>query len=127
MEALFNIGITEEDIKNMIEINPDIKELNAEEILKNILILKNENCSETHLKNIIISNPFYLSRNPNDLINLISKLKFLGMTDLNITFDSNPWLLNKDTFEIDEFINDRISQGMSKEEAIDLIDSGIIE
>lgn len=127
MEELLNIGITEKEIKNMIEINPNIKELDNQEILKNILILKNEGCNETQLKNIIVSNPFYLSRSIDDLIHLISKLNFLGITNLNVTFDSNSWLLNKDSFEIDEFLEQKINQGMSKEEAIDLIDSGMID
>lgn len=126
MIELLNIGMTEEEIRNVIEINPDMINMN-EETIENIQFLKNIECNDRQMKNIITCNPFYLSRSRDDLNCLISKLKHLGITNLNIIFDSNPWLLNKDAFEIDEYIEKKISQGMSRGEAIDLIDSGILD
>ena len=48
-------------------------------------------------------------------------------TNLETTFDSNPWLLNKDAYEIDEYISNKQSKGLSLEEIIDNIDSGMME
>ena len=40
-----------------------------------------------------------------------------------LLFDSNPWLLNKDLFEIEEFIEKKQEEGLLLEEIVDLMDS----
>ena len=74
MRELFNLGLTENDIINMIEINQDLKELTDEEILEKIKILKNINCSDNQIKNIISSNVLYLSRSNSDIVKLFKYL-----------------------------------------------------
>ena len=127
MEYLFNIGFNENDIKNIIEINKDIIELSNEEIKKLISILISVGCKDYHIRNIISANPCYLSRSTNDIKQLINKLLSLGIQHLEITFDSNPWLLNKDAYEIDQYIYEEKSKGLSIDEIIDKIDSGMID
>ena len=83
-------------------------------------------CKDYHIRNIISANPYYLSRSTNDIKQLINKLLSLGIQHLEITFDSNPWLLNKDAYEIDEYIKDEQFKGLSLDEIIDNIDSGMI-
>lgn len=126
MNYLFNLGLNENEIKNIITTNNEVMDLSDEEIKSLISILVNVGCKDYHIKNIIIANPYYLSRSITDVNNLISKLSLLGITHLETTFDSNPWLLNKDAYEIDEYIKDEQSKGLSLEDIIDNIDSGMI-
>ena len=127
MEYLFNLGFNENEIKNIININNEVMNLNVEEIKALVDILVNVGCKDYHIKNIISANPYYLSRSVTDINNLINKLLSLGITHLETTFDSNPWLLNKDAYEIDEYIRDEQFKGLSLEEIIDHIDSGMLE
>ena len=56
--------------------------------------------------------------------NSIKNLGFVKNKEyLNLLFDSNPELLNKDVFEIEEFINKKKNDGISLEDIVDLIDS----
>ena len=104
MEYLFNLGFNENEIKGMVSINSEILDLSIEQIKGLVDILENIGCKDYHIKNIITANPYYLSRSTTDINNLINKLLSLGITRLETTFDSNPWLLNKDAYEIDEYI-----------------------
>ena len=122
MLELYNIGINELELKTMIETNSEIINLSDEEIKQLIHILKQINCSEKMIKNIIISNPFYLSRVDEDIMKLIHKLSSIGVINLNMLFDTNPDLLSKDAFEIDEFIN-KNKDKYSLEELIDQLES----
>ena len=126
MEYLFNLGFNENEIKSMVSINSEILDLSIEEIKALVDILENIGCKDYHIKNIITANPYYLSRSTTDINNLINKLLSLGITRLETTFDSNPWLLNKDAYEIDEYIREEQSKGLSLEDIIDNIDSGMI-
>lgn len=123
MVELFNLGLSDNDIKNMIAVCPEIKELTDNEITNNIEILKSINCNERHIRNILICNPFYLNRTIEDISKLIKKLIEIGITHVNLIFDSNPYLLNKDDYEIDEYINKLTIKGKSLEEIVDDLDS----
>lgn len=123
MVELFNLGLNDNDIKNMIALCPEIKELTDSEIISNIEILKSINCNERHIRNILICNPFYLNRTIEDISKLINKLIEIGITHVNLLFDSNPYLLNKDDYEIDEYINKLIKNGKTLEEIVDELDS----
>ena len=127
MEYLFDLGFSENEIKNIIITNNEVMDLNAKEIKALVDILVNVGCKGYHIKNIISANPYYLSRSTTDANNLINKLLSLGIVHLETTFDSNPWLLNKDAYEIDEYISNKQSKGLSLEEIIDNIDSGMME
>ena len=123
MEELYNYNFTDDDIKYMYEINNEIINISSEEMLEKIKILQNINCGEEQIKNIIVSNPFYLNRCNNDVLFLIKKIKEIGIISLNILFDSNPWLLNKDNFEIENFIKSKQNEGFEMDEIVDMIDS----
>ena len=126
MEYLFNLGFNENEIKDIITTNNEVVDLSDEEIKVLINILVKVGCKDYHIKNIINANPYYLSRSTTDVNNLINKLLSLGINHLETTFDSNPWLLNKDAYEIDEYIIDEQSKGLSLDEIVDKIDSGMI-
>ena len=122
MLELYNLGISEKDIKYILETNPEIEEISRKEIINLINILKQINCSSPIIKNIIITNPFYLTRVDTDIIELINKLEQLGLSNLNYLFDANPYLLNKDVFEIDKFIKEQTKK-YSPKDIIDMIES----
>jgi len=119
MDYLFNLGVTEQEIKYILEICPEILELNGEKIINNIEILKIINCNERHIRNIILSNPFYLGCSKDDIIDLINKLLEIGITNINLLFDSNPFLLNKNSYEIDDYIKEEIKKGKNINDIVD--------
>ena len=88
-EILKEIGISEKTINQMEEICPNIKELNKEDVLKKIEILKDLNCSDIQIRNIISSNAMYLDRSNTDIYKLIQTLKKLGFDCLDLLFDSH--------------------------------------
>lgn len=126
MEELYRIGISENTIKNMLELVPTILEMSEEEITEKELILKKINCDENQVINIISSNPMYLDRTNDGVLRLISKLKSYGFSMLNILFDSNPYILNLEVFEIENYINGRLNNEEVLEDIIDDLDSNPI-
>ena len=123
MIELYNIGISDITIKNMVEINPEIAELTNQEIIKKVKILKEVNCSKSQIVNIISSNPMFLSRGTEEISKLFSYLYKIGFDCLNILFDSNPYILNLDQFEIEKYIKGRIDHGELLEDIVDDLDS----
>jgi hypothetical protein len=123
MEELYRMGISENTIKNMLELVPYISEMSEKEIKEKEIILKKVNCDENQVINIISSNPMYLDRTNDGVLKLISKLKSYGFSMLNILFDSNPYILNLEVFEIENYINGRLDSGEELEDIIDNLDS----
>lgn len=126
MEELYRIGISENTIKNMLELVPTILEMSEGEITEKELILKKINCDENQVINIISSNPMYLDRTNDGVLRLISKLKSYRFSMLNILFDSNPYILNLEVFEIENYINGRLNNEEVLEDIIDDLDSNPI-
>lgn len=125
MKTLYNL--LGEDFKNVLDANPFIEKLDDLEIENNINFLKEIDCSYEQLKNIIVFNPWLFNRSYDELNKLKNKLISIGITNLNITFDTQPLLLNKEIFEIDDFINEQIKKGLEINEIADIIDSGCVE
>lgn len=123
MIELYNLGLNDNNIKDIVEMFPEIKNLSNDDIANNIKVLRDIDCNNRHIKNILICNPFYLYRSIDDILNLIKKILEIGMTNINLLFDSNPFLLNKDDYEIDDYINKQMSIGKSIEDIVDEIDS----
>ena len=123
MIELYNIGISESTIKNMLEIEPDLKELSEKEINEKIVILQELNCSNNQIVCIIGSNPHYLNRTKGEIIKLIDTLSSYGFRTLNILFDSNPYILNLEPFEINNYIENRKNNGEDLESIVDDLDS----
>ena len=120
-DYLLELGIDEEDVKNIIEFNKPYTDY--DDYKKNIETLKIIECDDKEINNIIISNPNILIRSNKDITKLIKKLRFYGFNNINILFDTNPFLLNKDDYEIEEYFNNKIKQGLSASEIIDIIES----
>ena len=123
MDKLFELGINDSDIKNMLEQVPSIMDMSSSEVCEKIDILKYVMCNDRQIKDIISSNPYYLDRINGDVLKLINYLQMLGFSNLNLLFDSNPYFLNYDVFEIEEYVNKRRNDGMDIIDIVDEIDS----
>lgn len=118
-EILKKLGINDKTINQMIEICPNIKDLDDKEILSKIEILKQLGCNEIQIRNIISSNATYLDRSINDINKLINKMTEFGFDTLNILLDGNPYILNLDAWEIENYINNREKNGELLEDVVD--------
>lgn len=123
MDKLLELGISDNELKNMLELVPGIIDMSNDEINEKIEILTYIGCSERCIKNIVISNPDYLDRINDDILKLIGYLKKIGFINLDLLFDSNPYFLNYDVFEVENYINDRVRVGVELEDIIDEIES----
>lgn len=123
MYKLLELGINEQDLKNMINLVPEIINIDEPEIVEKIDILKYIGCNDRHIRHIIISNPNYLDRINTDIIKLIKYLNNIGFSNLNLLFDSNPFFLNYDEFEIKDYINKQIKLGKDISDIIDEIEN----
>jgi hypothetical protein len=119
INILMNLELTNEDIYLIKEF---INDENKEDLLKNIALLEKAGCDTLSIRNIIIGNPFFLNRSYMDIYKLLNCLSLYKFTYLNLLFDSNPSFLNKDDFEIREYIEKKESEGKSLEEIVDEIE-----
>ena len=124
-EILKKIGISEKTINQMEEICPNIKDLTNEEVLSKIKILKNINCDDIQIRNIISSNAMYLDKSNTDINKLINELRKLGFDNLDLLFDGNPNILNLDDFEVRKYIEDREKNGELLEDIVDDMSSNL--
>ena len=116
MDVLIRYGFSMEEIKNMMENNDEIERIPDKNIYDIIDILGSVGCLSNHIKNILYSNPFCLSRNPKDIKDLIKQLEDLRLTYLEILFDSNPYLLNIGENEIQRIKKQKEKEGYSEEQ-----------
>lgn len=120
MEIFFEIGFSEDEV---LDIKQYINNLSKEEILFKVYILKRLGCLDRHIKNIILTNPIYLIRSNDDILKLIKKLEDLKFKSIYILLDSNPNILNRDVYEIDEYINNKLNSGIVLEYIVDYLDN----
>lgn len=123
MEELLLLGIDPKIVKEMVDVNPYIKDMDKDEIDEKVNLLKSINCSEKEIINIISSNPMYLDSVSGDIIDLISYMQHIGFSNLNILFDSNPFVLNMYSSEIKDYIDNRINNGEEIDYIVDDLES----
>lgn len=123
MDTLFYLGIEDNDIKNMVEQYPIILEIDKKEIERKIELLKQIGCEERHIRNILICNPYYLDRLETDIVKLIRCLIKYGFKNINLLLDSNPFILNIDEFEVENYISNKLKEGTSLDDIVDELDS----
>jgi hypothetical protein len=85
--------------------------------------LKKIGCDERIIKNVIMSNEQVLSRSMSDLEKLVAKLREIGLTDIVDLLDANPYILNLDAYEIDDYIKRKEESGESFDEIVDALES----
>ncbi len=123
MKELYNMGISEQTIKAMVELNPEVADIADEEIKCIEDMLAKVGCSNRQILNIISSNSMFLTRTKDELIKLLDYLTRQGFKTLNILFDSNPYILNLEPFEIKEYIENRVKNGEALDDVVDDMDS----
>lgn len=123
MEELYNLGISENTLKIMMEIEPNLNDLSVKEIQEKEMLLSKIGCSRKEIINIISNNCSFLMRTNEEIIKLISFLNQIGFDNLNILFDANPYILNLEPFEIKEYINKEVCNKKKLVVIIDELDS----
>ena len=118
MLELINLGLNENAIMNILNTNPNYKELTMKEVNDKMVLLKNILCSDEQIKNIIISNPSYLEKENIEIISLFNALFDLGFENINEIIDLNPNVLNLSSDELRKYVDYRIYNGEAKDEII---------
>lgn len=121
MDALIRFGLSIEEIKNMMDANILIDGSSTDILEKLIDILREIGCSSLQIKNILITNPFYLNRTNLEVASLIDTLREMNFTNLDVVFDTNPFLLNFDGDEIKNIALDKKIEGLNDIELRDFI------
>lgn len=127
MLELLSIGISIEEIKEILEENSELEYLSNKDVYNLIELLRSVGCTDKIIKNIIVTNPMFLNRIFDNVLMLIQKLKYYNIERLDITFDSNPFLLNEDESDIEEFVSKKLKEGISMEYIIGLINMGVVD
>ena len=124
ISILKELEMEDQDIKNILSMDIDFDSFDINDIKGNIELLKLFGFSLKEIRNIVIANPMFLNNMKKDTLDLLNYLKEeLNITYLNLLFDSNPFLLSKEKFEIKEFVNKQEKEGLTKEDIKDLIES----
>ena len=118
MNYLYNLDLNENEILDIAEANEEVQDLSEEEMIKYIYVLIDIGCTQKQIHTIITSNPAYFSRDVDDVGTFLRKLKSYDV-DVSLALEANPWLLNKDSFELDEFINEKRSLGIADDKILD--------
>ena len=120
LDKLIELGIRDIDINNIKEF---INEDNLEDFNKIIELLKNLNCSDSIIRNIVVGNPFIMNSTYEDILELTNYLISVGFKNLNLLYDSYPMFLNKDAMEIKDYIENKMKNNNSLEDIIDDLES----
>ena len=126
MKSLYELGITEEEVENLLNRFEDLINISIVDINNNIKLLRCINLTDEEIKNIILANPYYLNRSIDDILNLFNSLTKIGVYKLNNLFKENPYLLNKDYYEIDEFIKNELKDNNINNIVSDINDNPFI-
>lgn len=111
---MLSIGLNDEEKKEIFTKDDSFLEYNEIYGLKNIELLRGIGCSNRSIKEIVVSNPWFLNNLPDDTKELVKYLHdFLKVRDFNDLFHSNPLLLSKEKFEIEEFVKTEEDSGKS--------------
>jgi hypothetical protein len=118
MNYLYNLDLNENEILDIADANGEVQDLSEEEMIKYIYVLIDIGCTQKQIHTIITSNPAFFSRDVEDVGSFLRKLKSYDI-DVSLAVEANPWLLNKDSFELDEFINEKRSLGIADDKILD--------
>ena len=122
MDSLLKI-FNEEEIANIMNINSGIKDVSNSHVDSLIKILDELGLNNKVLRNVVMSNPFYLTRDVDDILDLVNCLKEYRVKNINIILDTYPLFLNLYRSDIDLFIDIKSSEGMAIGDIIEIIES----
>lgn len=118
MLELINLGINDNVVMNILEKNPNFKELTMREVNDKIYLLKNILCTDEQIENIININSSYFIKPNKEIIELFNKLFDLGFENINEMIDLNPNILNIKAHDLQEYVDFRMYNGEPKDEII---------
>lgn len=118
MDMLYKLGIPESDVDNMIDFCPNILIMFDEEVEDKINLLKQIGCEESDIIYILIYNPWYLERLDKDVLNLFDTLLKNKFKSINKLIKKNPYILNLDSSEIEQYIINKQSEEVKIEDII---------
>ena len=117
MDILIRYGFSVDEIKNIMNTNEEINNVSDKDINNIITLLEKNGCKINHIKNIIITNPFVLTREIDELEKTI--LVLINITDfVELLLDTNPFLLNMSDRDINSLIK---NLGLSKNDLLDYL------
>lgn len=108
MEELYNYDIGDDELKHILEINNDVFTLSREEILERVNILNELDCTMETIKHVIVTNPYYLTNNMDDIKNLIKLMQEMNIDKFNEILLTNPFILNDSVYDVKEYIKNHI-------------------
>ena len=126
MDSLIRFGFTIEEINILMDTNEDISYVEDNDVNEIIKLFKDNNCSNDTIKNIFICNPFTITNSITDTNKIIDKLKELGFKNINLLFDSNPYILNMSDKLIEKLYNKKKEEGLEKSEILDFISYNLV-
>ena len=112
-----------DEIEKLTKENSWLKNISKEHIKKILKVLSDQKCNNKELRNIILTNPDVLQKDPDELEELIYKIKEYNVIHLNKTMNNYPYILNKKAYEIDTFIFLKQKDGLTEEEMIRLLEN----
>ena len=101
------------------QIKFDLDDLSEDNIINKKDILIAINCTNDQVSSILKRNPLIISKTNKELVNILKFLLTKGFNNLSDLIDTNPFILNLDPYEIDNYINKRIQDGELLENIID--------
>ena len=122
IEKLKEVGLTDEEISDMIGKNPAIKDMDDKDMSEKLRFLMMLGCNDRIMEGILTGNPMFLTRSMDEI-----RLRQIGIVDLFSAFDADPNLLSKEVIEVDDFLYRKMYEGSSVEEIADLIREGLID
>ena len=94
MDVLIKYGFSIEEIKIIMDSNIDFDDISDKDVNDLIAVLDGAGCSNEHIKNIFITNPFIFNQSLNEIKKIIDLFLKIGIKDLYFIFDTNPFILN---------------------------------
>ena len=111
-----------EELNKLVEENIWIKNISKENVRKILKLLSDQKCNHKELRNIILTNPNVLQKDPNELEELIYKFKEYNVLKTNSIFNIYPYILNKVAYEIDTFFFIKQKEGLKDDEIVALLE-----
>ena len=121
MDTLIRYGFTIDEVKLMMDSISFLFSFDDKTIESLLHFLEALQCDEDIIKNIFICNPFCFTKDVDDIIKVIDKLKEYGVTSFKTLLDSNPYILNKTDKEIENFYQKKIKEGYTIDKINDMI------
>lgn len=120
MESLLQV-FSDEEIVELIENNPKIKSMSNLDMSKLLGLITSLGVDTNKLKNIILSNPLYLTRDVSEVDSLFKYLRDIGINNLDIIIDTYPLFLNYSLDDIEEFVSLQENKGLSVTDICEII------